>query len=202
MRNVTQNFLYKTTHIHSPQRHKREIFSCTQMCQVPFTLCMTHLVCTPHTATTLSQRNQMKPASLQIKNCVCKRTLPIKISWRGKWLLFLLHRHIGTGGSRNRFWHKVELKKKSMWFERTPAIIKKIQMPVREHNVCKTEWTWLSQSIFGELPKETNPPAYLKRKFGFTSSEHLPINTQNSEDTLRPNSENISTQCKMAPHNL
>lgn len=57
----------------------------------------------------------------------------------------------------------------------------------------------LFQNIFWELPRQTIPSAYLKRKFGFTSSDHLPINTQNGEEALLPNSQNISTQCKMAP---
>lgn len=143
MRNVKQNFLYKTTNIHSPQRHKREIFSCTQMCQVLLTLSNTYLVCTPHTATILSQRNWMKFISFQIKNYGCAKENPSDKNqlWRRKWLLFLLHRYLGIRGSRNRFWHKVEFKKKSTWFERTPAIIKNIQMPMREHNVCKSERT-------------------------------------------------------------
>lgn len=140
MRTVKQNFLYKTTNIHRDRKGKfSHAHRCVKRCWPP----STHLVCTPHTATILSQRNWMKSVSFQTKNYGCAEQNPSDKNQllRGKWLLYLLHRHLGIGGCRNRFWYRGELNKKSTWFERTSPIIKNIWMPMREHSVCKSEWT-------------------------------------------------------------
>lgn len=70
---------------------------------------------------------------------MCKRKPFCQNSvWRGQLLCFLLHRHLGTGGSRNRIRHKLEFKKKPPWFEKTTP--KNTQMPMREHKICSQEW--------------------------------------------------------------
>lgn len=129
------------------------------------------------------------------------RTLPTKISYREEsGYSFLLHRHLGIGGFRNRFWHEVELKKKSMWFERIPAIIKNIQMPMREHNVCKSEEaSFFSKAYSGNCQSRQSLQLIWKESL-VLPVQNIYLLTYRTVKKLLPNPENISTQCKMAPH--
>lgn len=167
MRTGKQNFLYKMTHIHSPETHRREIFSRTEMCQVLLTLSKT---CPPHTATSFSQRNGMKSISIHIKNYGCsKEPFWQKSVTERKVVTLPPSQTPGIGDSRNRFWHKVELKKKSSRPERTPAITKTIQMPLREPHVCKSERAAFFAKHILELPKQPSPSAHLEKEFGFAN---------------------------------
>lgn len=208
MRNVKQNFLYKTN-IHSPQRPKREIFSCTQVCQVLLTLSNTCLVCTPHTATILPQKLDEVCFIPNKELWVCKwepfwqqmRTLPTKISYREEsGYSFLLHRHLGIGFFRNRFWHEVELKKKSTWFERTPAIIKNIQMPMREHNICKSEEASFFSKVYSGNCQSRQSLQLIWKESSVLPVQNIYLLTYRTVKKRLPNPENISTQCKMATH--
>lgn len=162
-------------------------------------------------------RNWMKSVSFQIKNYGYAnenssdskwepfwqqmRTLPTKISYREEsGYSFLLHRHLGIGGFRNRFWHEVELKKKSTRFERTPAIIKNIQMPMREHNVCKSEEaSFFSKAYSGNCQSRQSLQLIWKESL-VLPVQNIYLLTYRTVKKLLPNPENISTQCKMAPH--
>lgn len=92
------------------------------------------------------------------------------------------HRHLGTGGYRNRIRHKLEFKKKPPWFKR--VIAKNTQMPRREHKVCKSEWTPTLSKGYSEAA-DPNPPVYGKRTFAATSS------AQDCEEILLSNPGNI-----------
>lgn len=150
VRNVKQN-------IHSPQRHKGTISSGTQVCQVLLPLSSTPLVCSPHCHYPCSGKLDKVCFSPDEELWMCKRE-PFwqKSVYRGQLLCFLLHRHLATGGSRNRIRHKSEFKKKPLWFERTTA--KNPQMPMREHKVCKSEWTPTSSKAHSGAadPREKN----------------------------------------------
>lgn len=157
VRNVKQN-------IHSPQRHKGTISSGTQVCQVLLPLSSTPLVCSPHCHYPCSGKLDKVCFSPDEELWMCKRE-PFwqKSVYRGQLLHFLLHRHLATGGSRNRIRHKSEFKKKPLWFERTTA--KNPQMPMREHKVCKSEWTPTSSKAHSGAadPREKNIWCYQHR---------------------------------------
>lgn len=68
MRNVKQN-------IHSPQRHKETISSCTQVCQVLLPVSSTPLVCTAHSHY-LCSRKLDKVCFIQMKNYGCAKGNP------------------------------------------------------------------------------------------------------------------------------
>lgn len=175
VRNVKQN-------IHSPQRHKGTISSGTQVCQVLLPLSSTPLVCSPHCHYPCSGKLDKVCFSPDEELWMCKRE-PFwqKSVYRGQLLRFLLHRHLATGGSRNRIRHKSEFKKKPLWFERTTA--KNPQMPMREHKVCKSEWTPTSSKAFwGCWPK---------------GKENLVLPAQDHEEPLLPNPGNIPTQHRL-----
>lgn len=123
-----------------------------------------------------------------MKNCGCAKGNPSgKNHFRGQLLRFLLHRHLGTGDSRNRIRHKLKFKKPP-WFERTTA--KNTQMLMREHKICRRWWTpTLSKAHSGAA--DPNPSALWEKSIWCYSS------AQDHEETLLPNPGNIPTQHRL-----
>lgn len=100
-----------------------------------------------------------------MKNYGCaKGNLSGKNNLRGQLLRFFLHRHLGTGGSRNRIRHKLKFKKPP-WFERTT--VKNTQNFESTRSAGGGEHQPCPKLILGLLTQTLQ--LYGKRAFGATA---------------------------------